>query len=102
MTSPWGNKRASRSVSGYAWQRIRQAVIERDGGVCTLRLPGCTVTATTADHIIGVAQGGSDNPSNLRASCAHCNEARRKQQAAQARAQRPSRLREPEKHPGLL
>ena len=71
--------------SGWAWQRLRQRVIRRDGGLCRLRLEGCTVTATTVDHILGVARGGSDDPSNLRASCASCNERRRRKQAAAGR-----------------
>ena len=78
---PWGNKRATQGVSGYEWQRRRARVIERDGGICQLRLAGCTTAATTADHIVGVAEGGSDDESNLRASCRACNEQRRIEQS---------------------
>lgn len=72
--------------SGWRWQRIRRLVILRDDGVCQLRLPPCTSRATTADHVVGVALGGSDDPSNLVAACAPCNEYKRRQQARAGRA----------------
>ena len=63
--------------SGRPWRRVRDAVLERDGHRCQLRLPGyCLGVATTADHIMTVHQGGTDDPTNLRASCAPCNLAR--------------------------
>ena len=68
-------------TSGWDWQRRRQRVIARDGGVCQLRLPGCTNVATTADHVLSPRDGGSDEEANLRASCQTCNETRRRQQA---------------------
>jgi len=71
--------------SGYAWQRLRQQIIQRDGGRCRLQLPGCTAIATTADHIVGKAAGGSDASSNLIASCRACNETKRKVQAREGR-----------------
>lgn len=97
MSTAFANAHRKRQVSGYEWQRRRTKVIARDGGFCRLNLQGCTRTATTADHIIGVSAGGSDEEGNLRASCAACNETRRREQA-----RRPSRRREPERHPGLI
>ncbi len=44
-------------------------------------MPGCTGVATTADHIIGKARGGSDNTYNLQASCKNCNEKKRIKQS---------------------
>lgn len=35
--------------------------------------PGCTNPASTADHIIPLALGGSHDLTNLRASCQACN-----------------------------
>ena len=58
------------------FERAKRFVIERDGGGCRLRLPGCTVIATTADHIIPRWRGGRTRLDNLRASCNHCNSAR--------------------------
>lgn len=78
---PWATKRAHRGISGYEWARRRDRVVERDGGVCQLRLEGCTRIATTADHIVPMSLGGSDDEDNLRASCRDCNEARRVEQS---------------------
>ena len=38
-----------------------------------MRGPKCIGHATTVDHIIAKAHGGTDHPSNLRAACAPCN-----------------------------
>lgn len=75
------HKRGDYGRNGWDWQRIRAAVLKRDGGRCQLGLPGCTEVATTADHIIGVAKGGTSALSNLRASCQSCNQQRAKEQA---------------------
>lgn len=57
-----------------AWKRTARAVIARDGGVCQLRLEGCTGRATSADHVVPLVLGGSRlDPANLRAACGHCN-----------------------------
>lgn len=80
-----GQPRRGYGTSGWDWQRRRQAVIERDGGLCQLRLEGCRQVATTADHIVSPRHGGSDEPSNLRAACRPCNERRRRQQAREGR-----------------
>lgn len=62
-----------------AWRRLRDQVV-REEPTCRLRFPRiCTVTSTTADHIVTV----SDRPdlalvrSNLRGACQPCNNARR-------------------------
>ena len=61
---------------GAGWERLKARIIERDGATCQLRLPGCTVVATTADHFMPRSRGGPTAVSNLRASCVHCNSAR--------------------------
>jgi 5-methylcytosine-specific restriction endonuclease McrA len=58
---------------GEGWSRKSKLVLERDGYQCQIGLPGCTGRATTADHIIAVAKGGSNDVSNLQAACRHCN-----------------------------
>jgi 5-methylcytosine-specific restriction protein A len=69
--------------SGRPWRRARDAVLQRDGWVCQLRLPGvCLGVATTADHIRTVHAGGNNDPRNLRASCAPCNLARENRRRA--------------------
>lgn len=66
-----------RFLSTAQWQRVRLMVLERDGWVCQIRLPKCTRRAEQVDHIISWRDGGSKfDPSNLRAACAYCNNAR--------------------------
>lgn len=60
------------------YQRNRTAVL---GGPCTLNLPGCTGTATTADHITPRSQGGTHALDNLQGACHHCNSAKGAQQS---------------------
>jgi len=61
---------------GSGWARISRLVIERDGGDCQLNLPGCTLEATTADHIVPRSRGGGSDMDNLRAACRPCNSRR--------------------------
>ena len=54
-----------------AYQRMRRAVLEAAGWRC--QWPGCHRPASTVDHVTPLAYGGSNDPANLRASCATCN-----------------------------
>jgi 5-methylcytosine-specific restriction protein A len=63
---------AGRQGSTYAWRKIRARILRRDGHRCTFALNDgtrCGATATEVDHIIELADGGTDHPSNLRAAC---------------------------------
>jgi 5-methylcytosine-specific restriction enzyme A len=59
-----------------AWRAVRQFVLVRDRHTCQLQHPGCTLVANTADHIVEVVAGGSDEPWNLRAVCPACHNVR--------------------------
>jgi 5-methylcytosine-specific restriction protein A len=61
-----------RNGSTRAWREVRAFVLRRDGYVCWQ----CGAPATDADHIVPKVEGGSDQASNLRASCAKCNRSR--------------------------
>ncbi len=95
----WGKSRRL-SPLPPDWQRIRRRVLERDLGVCQLRMEGCTVRATEVDHI-GDRDDHSDG--NLRAVCKRCHGRRTGQQAGRLSPTkfRPIK-RPPEKHPGLI
>ena len=56
--------------STRAWRKLRRYVIARDKGICWRCGRG---GATTADHIIPRAHGGSDAPANLAAAHDKCN-----------------------------
>ncbi|MYC32126.1 MAG: HNH endonuclease [Chloroflexi bacterium] len=55
------------------WRQIRERILKRDQHRCQIRGPGCTGRATQVDHIRPLKWGGSNDPGNLRAACAHCN-----------------------------
>lgn len=44
------------------------------------RAKGIITVAVTPDHIIPLAQGGSDDDSNIRCLCAECHDARTREQ----------------------
>ncbi len=54
-------------------RRLRYEVLRRDGHRC--RYCGLTAEATalTVDHVVPVALGGGDEPSNLVTACKDCN-----------------------------
>lgn len=61
------------------WRRLRLAVLERDAWRCQVPVDAsgridpagrpCLLPATTADHIVPRALGGTDVVENLRAAC---------------------------------
>lgn len=71
--------RTSRQSRGYGaqWDRLRIAVLRRDNGLCQCdECQGGRVRitpATEVDHIKPKAQGGTDDPDNLRAVAHECH-----------------------------
>lgn len=84
---PWQRTTPRRQPggSGWAWQRIRLAILQRDGGLCRLRLDGCTTRAEVIDHRVNIANGGSDDPSNLQSACKRCHNKKTGQESAAGR-----------------
>ena len=66
----WGNVRPKRALT----QRQRRQIFERDNYQCQIRTDKCTGVADCIDHILALSAGGTDDPSNLRASCRKCNQ----------------------------
>ena len=63
--------------SGW-WRALSDAVLERDGHRCQLRLLGCVGVATIADHVQPRPRGeasitSADCAENLRAVCRQCH-----------------------------
>lgn len=58
---------------GEHWRPLRDAILARDGYRCFY----CGGLATTADHVMPKALGGTDDPSNLVAACLPCNSSKR-------------------------
>jgi 5-methylcytosine-specific restriction endonuclease McrA len=63
--------------NGWAWQRLKKTILERDNYACRY----CGAPATVVDHVVGVLFGGTDDPSNLVASCEPCNNKKAQQEA---------------------
>lgn len=57
------------SLRGGDWQKIRLTILNRDNHQCAY----CGREATEVDHIIAIANGGTNEPSNLVAACKPCN-----------------------------
>lgn len=48
-------------------------MLQRDDHRCTVGLSGCYVVADQVDHVVQVADGGSNEKSNLRTVCNACH-----------------------------
>lgn len=61
--------------SSSAWQKLRKAVLARDGHVCQIQGPRCRGDATSVHHLIPSSQAPELfwEPSNLAAACGRCN-----------------------------
>lgn len=73
----WADRVGSAHSRGYGapWRRIREKALERDGRICVpckKRRPGFPSPATSVDHIIPKAAGGTDNLENLQSLCNAC------------------------------
>lgn len=89
------------------WARIRERILTRDGRQCQAVFSTgdkCGQTATHVDHIRPASQGGGNGDDNLQALCAYCHGIKTGAEGGRAAAaiERPSRFRDPEKHPGML
>ncbi|WP_276141143.1 HNH endonuclease [Rhodococcus sp. T2V] len=96
----WGAGDPRTSTS--EWRVLRKSIILRDGNHCRQCGISGTETALDLDHIVSVAEGGTDDPSNARLLCRRCHTPKTQAEAARGRARMRARLKLPtEKHPGL-
>jgi len=82
------NKGKSRHDRGYGsdWEKIRRAVIERDGHLCQNCLgAGIFTSGNQVDHIIPKYLGGNDAPTNLQLLCVPCHTAKTQEESINAR-----------------
>lgn len=89
-------------TSTQAWKTLAASIRARDLNICYL----CRGVATEVDHVTPRAEGGTDDPANLRAICVPCHRHKSAAEGARAAAaaekNRPKLARPPERHPGLL
>ncbi len=70
-------KRLSRHERGYgsSWDRLRQVVLQRDGGLCQACLAdGFVKPGNLVDHKVPKAEGGTDDLGNLQVLCKVCHD----------------------------
>jgi len=105
---PWESSNRRKDPPG--WSSIRKRVIEKALGQCEqnlspLDLPQssirCGYPGTDVDHIINVAQGGTDSLENLQLLCTWHHKQKTAQEAKANRIKRTERH-PGERHPGLL
>ena len=71
----WGSGRG-----GRPWRRKRASILIRDNYTC--RVCGLTTKDLEVDHIVNVAQGGTDDDDNLQAICIPCHKAKTARESA--------------------
>lgn len=100
MPGGWQHSNTGRTSTPEhrAW---RHAVLTRDHHRCQIQGPGCTGTATEADHITEVADGGHSTLENGQAVCHTCHAAKTAKHANRKRWANRSGSYPTEKHPGL-
>ena len=71
--------KTSRHERGYgaAWDKLRKVILQRDSYLCQPCLAkGRPTPANAVDHKVPKANGGTDDPANLRAICTDCHKAK--------------------------
>jgi 5-methylcytosine-specific restriction protein A len=69
-------RRGTRHQRGYgaAWDKKRQGVLARDGGLCQpCRRADRVTVGNIVDHTVPKAAGGSDDEENLQTICPDCH-----------------------------
>jgi len=80
-TSPDGERGWGSGRGGRPWRRKRQLILIRDKYTCQV----CQLVTLDleVDHIVNIAQGGTDDDANLQALCVPCHQAKTAREAAQ-------------------
>ena len=103
MGNAWaGPRTASSRITGTrAWQKLAKQVLREDNYTCQIQTPGiCTHHATVVDKIVPAARQPelAWDRTNLRASCAPCNQHKARTTDQPPRTTRRGRRR-PRLHP---
>jgi 5-methylcytosine-specific restriction protein A len=91
----WKGQPGSRHERGYgsAWTKTRAIILARDKHLCQpCARKGMLTPARTVDHIKPKAQGGTDAPDNLEATCDDCHKAKTTKEGHQAAGHRALRV----------
>lgn len=66
-STPSARNQARSSGNGWDQQRTRKRILKRDGHRCYIA--DCTTPATIVDHVIPMAEGGTDTDDNKASMC---------------------------------
>lgn len=73
----WKGGNTTKRGYGWAWQKLRSKIMERDKAMCQpCHRRGHYTAATEVDHIQAKAKGGTDHTHNLEAICSACHKAK--------------------------
>ena len=70
---PWHSDNEHRRLSGRALQQARLELFSREPLCRKCKANGRTSVATQRDHIIPLAEGGTEEDSNIQALCEPCH-----------------------------
>ena len=73
--------------SGHAWGKIRKRILRRDPLCVYCKAKGRVSASVEVDHIVPLAQGGTDDDENLCGTCHSCHA----EKSARERGARPKR-----------
>lgn len=72
---------------GRPWRRRREAVMKRDHYLCQpCKRQGRVKEGTEVDHIVNVAEGGTDDDVNLQTICSDCHQVKTQAEARRGAA----------------
>lgn len=72
-------------IRGRRLQRLRRELFEREPLCRPCRNAGRTVLATIRDHIIPLAEGGTDDDTNIQPVCQDCSDVKTREEAMRGR-----------------
>lgn len=84
LSKPWAKSTPQVRLSGRALQRARAELFAREPlcAECRRATPPRVTLAVWRDHIVPVAEGGSDDDSNIQGLCDDCHRAKTARESA--------------------
>lgn len=79
-------KQKHKRIRGRAGQKLRRLILSEEPLCRICKTEGRISATEIADHIIPLAQGGSNDRSNFQGLCGECHDAKSTREAAEGRA----------------
>lgn len=83
--APWRTATAPQRIRGRRLQRINRAFLDANPLCVRCAAQHRITAATRRDHIVPLAEGGTEDPSNLQALCDPCHDAKTAAEARRGR-----------------